>query len=1172
MKKIISMVLCIIMCVSVFSTTAVPALAAGTATSLLKVEASDYAYDTITYTISLSPNQTKVSGVIVQAIYDPAVMKVEDCHPVGSYNNNGEIEASIPGIFTNGPLKGSDNIHSMAFVGNGYTVGSKAEGLYEITFSVISEERLMTTVEFKCVEYITNDNNSSNDIEVADGAQVIDSHTFHTLCVPEVTEVNSYGEDALKVVWTKVAGAENYYLYRADEETVKKAEANGTDIPWEKIGGENGLGNVISYVDNDIEQGTIYYYTVSAENSAGATVYDPFGLEGLNFGSIKSINVTADPAGNGAVIEWGALDGADYYEVYRKLGSADDSGWVFVKKLSGTKYTDTTIGSGEVYNYKVRAFKENGKYSADMIVPAPSFKYIAVPTTEVTNTFDGISIEFAPSKGAESFVIEKKTGTGAFASLVTINASDIEGEKYTYIDEDVTPGVAYTYSIQAFSQELNSVRRELAAVTRLGTTSLNDCYNTTKGVSLSWNTVSGAQEYIVFRKADNTTSYSALTTVKGTSFVDTTARNGYTYDYSVAAKNATGNGDYADNVKTIKFLNAPEIKSVATINEGIKIEWRKVIDDATYTLYRKEAGGVWSEYKTGITDLSYTDLEKDIIHGTKYFYTVKAISGQYESAKDETGKSGMHFGIISEISAQMIEKGAYISWNKLSEADSYNVYRKTTNDTSWELIGNVTTSYYEDENMTSGVAYQYKVNALKDGSVADMVCEPASVRYIAKPTGLVRNVNNGIEIRISEEIKGADEYVIQKIINGSPVEIARIKDGGRLYYVDEDVLPKKTYRYIVYAVAYEKDGLAGVQSFSYETATISRIGAPEITVITNDIPGVYLEWEEDTAAFKYQILRRTEDTGWQAIAYEDDPEYLDLSVDGGVKYYYTIAVVTEDGGTGGYNADGKSITFIETPDLISLQNKYEGVIFEWDSVPGAAGYIVYRRVSGGGWTNLGTVEDTIFVDKQNKTGNKTYIYTVRAVAEDGSRGYYDDGLSVKYIKAPVVTTSNTSSGIKLSWAKISGAKTYYVYRKSGSSWKRIATTTKTSYTDTAVKKKPGKSYTYTVRAVNGSLASPYGSFTCKRLYTPTLSSAKSYKKSCIQVVWKPVSGASGYYVYRKYGKKGWTKIATVKSGKTVKYVDKGAKKGTTYYYTVKAYSGTSTSTYNTKGIKCKDKY
>ena len=133
MKKIISMVLCIIMCVSVFSTTAVPALAAGTATSLLKVEASDYAYDTITYTISLSPNQTKVSGVIVQAIYDPAVMKVEDCHPVGSYNNNGEIEAAIPGIFTNGPLKGSDNIHSMAFVGNGYTVGSKAEGLYEIT-------------------------------------------------------------------------------------------------------------------------------------------------------------------------------------------------------------------------------------------------------------------------------------------------------------------------------------------------------------------------------------------------------------------------------------------------------------------------------------------------------------------------------------------------------------------------------------------------------------------------------------------------------------------------------------------------------------------------------------------------------------------------------------------------------------------------------------------------------------------------------------------------------------------------------------------------------------------------------------------------------------------------------------------------------------------------------
>ena len=50
------------------------------------------------------------------------------------------------------------------------------------------------------------------------------------------------------------------------------------------------------------------------------------------------------------------------------------------------------------------------------------------------------------------------------------------------------------------------------------------------------------------------------------------------------------------------------------------------------------------------------------------------------------------------------------------------------------------------------------------------------------------------------------------------------------------------------------------------------------------------------------------------------------------------------------------------------------------------------------------------------------------------------------------------------------------------------------------------------------------------------------------------------------------KLTTVKGNTKVSYVDKSAKKGTTYTYTVKAYSGSYTSAYNTKGLKIKDKY
>ena len=69
-----------------------------------------------------------------------------------------------------------------------------------------------------------------------------------------------------------------------------------------------------------------------------------------------------------------------------------------------------------------------------------------------------------------------------------------------------------------------------------------------------------------------------------------------------------------------------------------------------------------------------------------------------------------------------------------------------------------------------------------------------------------------------------------------------------------------------------------------------------------------------------------------------------------------------------------------------------------------------------------------------------------------------------------------------------------------------------------------------------------------------------------------MTGATGYIVYRKTGNGGWQKLATVTGNAKISYLDKTAKKGTTYTYTVKAYYGTSTSAYNTKGLTIKDKY
>ena len=84
-----------------------------------------------------------------------------------------------------------------------------------------------------------------------------------------------------------------------------------------------------------------------------------------------------------------------------------------------------------------------------------------------------------------------------------------------------------------------------------------------------------------------------------------------------------------------------------------------------------------------------------------------------------------------------------------------------------------------------------------------------------------------------------------------------------------------------------------------------------------------------------------------------------------------------------------------------------------------------------------------------------------------------------------------------------------------------------------------------------------------KMTKPTVTGASNVSNG-IKVTWKDASAAKGYYVLRKTGKGKWTKIATVKSG-TRSYVDKKAKNGIRYSYTVQSYSGKSKSSYDTTG-------
>ncbi len=262
---------------------------------------------------------------------------------------------------------------------------------------------------------------------------------------------------------------------------------------------------------------------------------------------------------------------------------------------------------------------------------------------------------------------------------------------------------------------------------------------------------------------------------------------------------------------------------------------------------------------------------------------------------------------------------------------------------------------------------------------------------------------------------------------------------------------------------------------------------------------------------------------------------------------------------------------------VNTSNEIGGVNVTWNKVDGAVKYILYRRQGGyNTWTLIGTTTGTTLLDKNVKSGIY-YVYSVRAY---NNVGLYSDFVSAntqtrKYMATPkLATIYNHQNGLAIKWNAVGGVTNgYRVYRRGAGStyWTYLGTTKNLYYIDNAVKNKSGEYYRYTVIADGGyhSKFDTTGLY-LERLANPTLTSAVS-SSAGITVKWSAIKGTTGYYVYRKTANSSWVRIAAVGGTNTISYLDKTAKKGTTYTYTVKAVYGATTSAYNS-GISCYDKY
>ena len=171
---------------------------------------------------------------------------------------------------------------------------------------------------------------------------------------------------------------------------------------------------------------------------------------------------------------------------------------------------------------------------------------------------------------------------------------------------------------------------------------------------------------------------------------------------------------------------------------------------------------------------------------------------------------------------------------------------------------------------------------------------------------------------------------------------------------------------------------------------------------------------------------------------------------------------------------------VKTPSTVKLSKisapAYNKIKVSWKKTSNATKYYVYYRKTGTKkWKKIASVKNsaTSYTHKSSSkypiiVGQK-YDYTVKAYNSKSKKAgkYNTKGLTTATKPAmvmPYTVAIQKGNTVKIYWDKTDGANKYVIYRKTSQfgKWKKIATTTKTTYIDT--KPVGGKDNYYTVRS------------------------------------------------------------------------------------------------------------
>ncbi|MBX3382889.1 MAG: hypothetical protein KF864_05210 [Phycisphaeraceae bacterium] len=450
---------------------------------------------------------------------------------------------------------------------------------------------------------------------------------------------------------------------------------------------------------------------------------------------------------------------------------------------------------------------------------------------------------------------------------------------------------------------------------------------------------------------------------------------------------------------TVQACLAPSTPSNLQTNptcSNIGLTWNSVSGVSNYRVYRNTTNSSGSATQIASpSGTSYTD--SSAVAGTTYFYWVRSenactLSGYSSSASGArlvipgtpTGLSTLGSGC----------SGVNLTWNSVSGASNYRVYRNTVNNSGTAtLIASPISSSLLDSTATANIVYYYWVRANNSCGVSAYSSAVTGSR--TSTPGLPGNVQatdgttcDGVTITWTAAFT-ATSYTVFRDSPQLPGVPAVLANTNNLFYTDATGLPAFNYRYWVRASNACGNGSLAGPDFGYRQYppnSPSNFAASDGTNCNT----VTLTWNSGNNAQFYRILRGTTNNVNDAAVVANNVVgniYQDNTAAVGTTYFYWInsanncfaspLVGPDEGFRQGPPAAPTNVRASDGRNCNSVS-------ISWNASPNATNYRIFRNTvnNSGTATLLGTKNSSPYSDLTT-VGDTVYFYWVQAISPCG---------------------------------------------------------------------------------------------------------------------------------------------------------------------------------------------